>query len=72
MALVLLSFLGEVGHAAPFLPSGGDGIWADRGGLSVTNGCRLGGQDTLAPPAIAPVPPTPPPPAVLHGILRVA
>ena len=72
MALVLLSFLGEVAHAAPFLPSGGDGIWADGGGLSVTDGCRLGGQVTLASPAMAPVPPTPPPPAVLHGILRMA
>jgi len=72
VALVLLSFLGEEGHAARFLPSGGDGIWADAGGLSVTNGCRLSGQVTLASPAIAPVPPTPPPPAVLHGILRVA
>ena len=37
-ALVLLSFLVEVGHTAP---SGGDGIWASGEELSVSNVCRL-------------------------------
>ena len=40
--LVLLSFLGEVCHAAPCLPSGGDGIWAEGEEWSVTDACGLG------------------------------